>query len=222
MNPGRHIRILLTAIGLLLSLAKASAQEPVVKFWTWFQLNENKLNRLAEEPVALLEELQAPLLAVDSGLHIEIDAANHRSITFTADGDERLFPVVQELLQKAPLLANWKFTAFRQRLNSSDISTLQLKMGDRLLGVDQLFFFPVAEKDSLDIIIYLPGLTTDNYMEMAYQCLILLDHLLGEYDCVMKVRHYDFHLLPRRKEELVDLKPLKELPAFVDRFHIGK
>jgi hypothetical protein len=36
------------------------------------------------------------------------------------------------------------------------------------------------------------------------------------------VRHYDFHLLPRRKEELVDLKPLKELPTFVDRFHIGK
>ncbi len=50
----------------------------------------------------------------------------------------------------------------------------------------------------------------------------LNDNILGEYDCVVKVRNYDFHNMPVKQEELKDLKPLLELADYVDNFHKAK
>jgi hypothetical protein len=194
-------------------------QDPVVQFWTWFQLNEKKLQNYDKDPARYIGEIHTQLQKIAPGLAVEGEATRNgiRNITITADGDETLFPIVQELVKKSPKLSGWNFIAFRQRVDFESANELSIRAGDIELAVKDMKFFPVREKDSLDIIIYVKGITEDNYMEVAYHGLILLDNLLGEYDCVMKVRSYDFHPMPAKKEELAELKALITLPAYLDR-----
>jgi hypothetical protein len=59
----------------------------------------------------------------------------------------------------------------------------------------------------------------ENYNQIAYGGLLLLDNILGEFDCVTKVRSYDFHNMPVKKDELDGLLPLLDLAEYVDKFH---
>jgi hypothetical protein len=72
------------------------------------------------------------------------------------------------------------------------------------------------------MIIYVKGVKEENYIGIAYQGLLLLDNILGEYDCVTKVRSYDFHDMPTKKEELEGLLPLLDIASYVDNFHKSK
>ncbi len=84
-----------------------------------------------------------------------------------------------------------------------------------------MFFYPVIDGDSLDLIIYAKNIKASDQNKVGYYGLITMDNVLGEYDCVMKVRHYDFHDLDD-ETEMSDLKPLTELKKFVDEFHSRK
>ena len=85
-----------------------------------------------------------------------------------------------------------------------------------------MLFFPLIAGDKLDIIVYLEGVTKENYEEVAYGTLLFLDNLLGEYDCVIKVRSYDFHNMPTNAKDLEGLKSIFELPEYVDKFYASK
>jgi hypothetical protein len=48
--------------------------------------------------------------------------------------------------------------------------------------------------------------------------MVLMDNLLGEYDSALSVRQYGFRDM-REAENEGSLRPLNELPEFVDDFH---
>jgi len=83
-------------------------------------------------------------------------------------------------------------------------------------------FFPVISGDSLDIVIFANNVTEESFNQVAYGGLLIVDNILGEYDCVTKVRSYDFQNMPTKPEELKDLKPLVDLAEYVDNFHKSK
>lgn len=213
----------LAAIGLFgfkAGNAVYDKQDPVVRFWTWFQLNEKRLRNYDTDPEKYFTEIHQQLQKAAPGLGLEAKPIknNMRQVTFTANGNEDIFYAVEEVVKKAPTLPGWRFIAFRQRVPAAEAQNLVMEAGDINLEVKEMKFFPVVENDSLDVIVYAEGVSDDNYMEVAYHALILLDNLLGEYDCVKKVRNYDFHAMPKNKDDLEDLKPLIELPQFVDAF----
>lgn len=192
-------------------------QDPVVQFWTWFQRNEERLSKTASDPTQLLFNIQEQLLRVDSGVHMEMRPGSQvQHIVFTADGDIRLFPLLKELVEKAPPLERWQFTAFRQRMDSAELSRMPVSVNGQARYISELSFLPVMSKDSLDLIIYVPGINSENYMSVAFECLQLLDHLLGEWDAATQVRHYDFQRVPWQREERMRLRPLQQLPSFID------
>ena len=94
-----------------------------------------------------------------------------------------------------------------------------LKAENHELNPDTMKFFPVVSGDSLDIIIYIDNVTEENYNQIAYGGLMVIDNILGEYDCVTKVRSYDFHNMPAHQSKLKDLKPLLTLAEYVDNFY---
>ena len=143
-------------------------------------------------------------------------------MTISADGDKTLFKTVQAIVAKAPKLSGWHFYAFRQRMPEETIKGMKVNVEGVELDASKMMFFPMQSGDTLDIIIYVKGITEDNFNDIAYAGLMLLDNVLGEYDCVTKVRSYDFHDMPVKEDELAGLRPLLELPKFVDGFHAGK
>lgn len=216
-----YCMMLLRRICLLVLMVTAGlavyGQDPVVQFWTWFQRNEEQLSKTTSDPTRLLADIQQQLLRVDSGVHLEMRPGSRAPhIIFTADGDIRLFPLLKELVKKAPPLEGWQFTAFRQRMDSAELSRMAVSVNGQARHLSELSFLPVLSKDSLDLIVYVPGITAENYMSVAFECLQLLDHLLGEWDAATQVRHYDFQRVPWQREERMRLRPLQQLPSFID------
>ena len=208
--------------GIIPELSKES--EPIEKFWTWFKDNEKRLRKFKEDPDKYLTEVLTQVKKVQSGLAIEFEPPKNGIINMTvsADGDRNLFDVVKNIVANAPVIDGWRFIAFRQRINMDQVKEMKLKAEDHELDPGKMKFFPMVNGDTLDVIIYAKGVTDENYNQVAYGGLLLVDNILGEYDCVTKVRSYDFHNMPTKKEELEGLLPLLDLAAFVDKFHSSK
>ena len=206
----------------MFSLFKKS--DPIEKFWTWFKENEKRLKKFEQNPDKYLSEVLAQAKKIQAGLAIEFEPPKNGVINMTvsADGVRELFEIVQNIVDKAPKIDGWKFIAFRQRMNLELVKAMKLNAGGDELDPNKMRFFPMIADDTLDIIIHIKGVTEENYNQVAYGGLLLLDNILGEYDCVTKVRSYDFHEMPKNKEELDDLLPLLDIASYVDNFHKSK
>lgn len=209
---------------------KPNAQEvleengPIEKFWVWFKENQQRLKKFEENPDKYLTEIHTEAKKIKAGLVIELEPPQSGIINMTvsADGDRNLFEDVKNIIAKAPKIEGWNFFAFRQRMSLDKVKGMKLKVEDKELDPTKMKFLPVGSGKDLDIIIYTKGVTEENYTQVAYNGLLLLDNILGEYDCVTKVRSYDFHDMPTKKKELEGLLPLIELPGYVDKFHKEK
>ncbi|HRN58281.1 MAG TPA: hypothetical protein PLL71_17600 [Agriterribacter sp.] len=199
-------------------------KDPIENFWKWFKANQKRLSNFEENPDSYLTEMLVQAKKIQPGLAIELEPPQNGIIrmTVSADGNEDLFGLVKNIIAKAPAIKGWQFIAFRQRMHPEQLKGMKLKAQDHELDPEQMKFFPIVTGDTLDVIIYAKGITEENYNQVAYGALLLLDNILGEYDCVTKVRSYDFHDMPSTKEELEDLLPLLHLAAYVDEFHSSK
>lgn len=199
-------------------------KDPVANFWKWFKANEKRLRKFEQDPDAYLNELLQQAKKIRPGLAIELEPPQNGIIhmTVSANGNEDLFDLVRQVINEAPAVKGWKFIAFRQRVPPEQLKGMKLNAQGHELDPEQMKFFPVVSGDTLDLIIYAKGITEENYNRVAYGALLLLDNILGEYDCVTKVRSYDFHDMPVTKEELEGLLPILDLAAYVDAFHVRK
>lgn len=199
-------------------------QDPVESFWKWFKANEKRLRNFEDDPTKYLLELLEQAKKVQPGVAIELEPPKNGIInmTISADGDVELFPIVQSMISKAPKVDGWHFFPFRQRMSKEVMKAMTLKAGDLELSADQMKFASVVEGNLLDIIVYVNGVNEDNFEKVAYGGLLLIDNILGEYDCVKKVRNYDFEEFPKKKSELNGLIPLLDLAEYVDKFHAPK
>ena len=80
-------------------------------------------------------------------------------------------------------------------------------------------FKPVIEGNKLDLIIYAKGISNDNYSDASFKLSILIDQILGEYNCATQIGHIDYLDIPKDKKELAELKPLLELADYVALFY---
>ncbi len=198
--------------------------DPIENFWTWFSENEKTYRSFQDNPDKYLNELLAKAKKIAGGLAIELEPPKDGIInmTISADGVADLFPTVQQIVDKAPKINGWKFYAFRQRMPADKVKGMVLKAQNHELNPDKMKFSPIVNGDSIDIIIYADNITEENYNQVAYGGLMLVDNILGEYDCVTKVHSYDFHNMPSGAGKLTDLFPLLELATYVDNFHKRK
>ena len=93
-------------------------------FWQWFEDHNEQLiamGDLEEKQRHELENaLRYQLTKYCAGLAYEMGepTANGRTLIFTAEGDTDLFRFVVELVDSAPDLDWWQFTAFMQPLGT--------------------------------------------------------------------------------------------------------
>ena len=91
---------------------------PIDNFWAWFIANQDYLKNFERNPDQYLSEVLAEARKIKQGLAIELDPPVNGIIcmTISANGNTELFSIVEQIIAKAPRVAGWKFTAFRQRL----------------------------------------------------------------------------------------------------------
>jgi hypothetical protein len=236
-TPENLMKLLLQVILFFLSIHTNSyaeilrnRQQPVAhadaidEFWKWFSKNEQRLRNFESDPDKYLTELLEQARKIKRGLAIELEPSKNGIInmTISADGNMDLFPLVTEVVTRSPVIKGWKFVAFRQRMPSSAVKEMNMKIGQLILEPSKMKFLPVIEHGKLNIIIYAEGITGDNYEQVAYAGLILLDNVLGEYDCAIKVEAFDFRSFPEKGKQGPVPQPFLELAKFVDDFQKNK
>ena len=189
-------------------------QKKVEKFWKWFQKNASKLYKFEDKKDKLLRELTCEIKKIHYALTFVFLPifSGVREMTISADGVKAGFPYVRLLVDSAPKISTWKFTAFRQRTNADYAITV----GNVTLNPQEVFFLHDldSERGKVDVIFFADGIIEDNTNFMSILCMFL-DNALGEFDVATKLGYVDFKNLPF-DANLEDYARFPDLPKIID------
>lgn len=192
----------------------------IKQFWDWFTNQQSTLNKIIDGDYDLIDSILIELRKIQTGLAVEFEKNGDVIImTISADGIEDYFEIVKEVIDNAPKIDKWDFVAFRQPVPREKINSITIKVKEITLDPNTIWFRALREDDNLYIQIFLDILTEKNKGDIAYGCLMLLDNLIGEYDCVKKVSAYEFYNTNEAHEFKDDLDPLTEIRDFLDYYY---
>ena len=181
-------------------------------FWEWFQSNAHRFERLDEDPDAQLSEILAELSKIEPELAVEKSKdKNPIELTISPEGIRDKFDIVGQIVAMAPAIDGWKMIAFRQPVDFK----FKLNTGNLVLDPYEMFFETKIEGENLDVAIYGEGFDRAETNVLNHYCLVMLDNLIGEYNCVTQVRYYDFIDLLKAPDPSL-LIPLSELKSFIE------
>jgi hypothetical protein len=107
---------------------------------------------------------------------------NTVELILTADGDAKNIVFVEELVNMAPAIDGWKFTALKPALQLEDVS---IEMSGYKFNGGNIYFysneFP-EYPDEIDIVLIHNECKVDNKPEIVRGVYIFLDNYLGELD----------------------------------------
>ena len=196
-------------------------KDPIESFWQWFVKNKAVFEDLPQESLSEYVHRQLDLVGeqlrqVSDGLLIEVskNAEGLRDLTITAEGDTEKFEIIRKIVEAAPPIPGWTITAFRQRMPKGCV----LEAGTIKYNVEEMFFEPFIDGNEFDVLVYAENLADVDEQKAFHFGMVLMDNLLGEYDSALSVRRYGFRDI-RDAENEGSLRPLNELPEFVDEFH---
>ena len=178
-------------------------------FWNWFDTNKN------EEATALISSVNERLKQVSFGLSAELSLEKEsKELVVTPQGVKQFFADAYELVENAPSIEGWKFTATKQAVGELEI----LQVGNVAIDPSEVTFMPLlAEEhpDDIAIRLYHPAYVSEEGEQqnaVISGLYILLDKLLGEASTAFDFQYIDFDDMPHPKEKDY---PLSELASFV-------
>jgi hypothetical protein len=164
--------------------------------------------------------LHTLLNEVDPGLLMTMADQPAREVIISAGGMKKLIPTVLAVVDLAPqsVLNRVEVRAFRPRMPDSDQWGIAFEGVQ--IEVPSVYFRAEPRRGGVDLDLYVPGYpggkTTDpSCSPYANAVMILLDHLVGEYEVMTSVGGID--MFPA-SEKPAGARPLKELQACLDEF----
>jgi hypothetical protein len=200
--------------------AKVSTEAPPAskeqQFWAWFSASSERIFEFEKDQTAVFDELQQELNRVVSGLSFEFGPVQNgrRELAISADGIKERFLSVNRLVDAAPKLAKWQFTALRPR---RALANVEIKVNGLKLSPRDVKFRAQKDGNQVALILFVPGLTTETYETLGSMAFLLLDQALGEYDTETKVGAIDFRNLA---EAPADAQPMSELARVFDQMTV--
>lgn len=189
------------------------------KFWNWFIKNQEKLLVDSGNENRTVDQLSIKLTEYKEGLTFEVstEIEGKKEFIISADGLEELFPYVQKLITSSPDLQNWKFIAFRPRMQ--DYTNFKLDYAEMEFDPEKIWVKPIIDDGNFDLILYLPNFNEENKNILISGSYILLDMALGEYDVVTGIRYLDHQALSEDPKQ-EGLLPLSELRKIFDAYKV--
>ena len=201
-------------------------------FWNWFQDNNQTIKNLINETSKNQKHISF-WINKNLGYYCkEIDfmivfpkIGNTKSeLIITANGNPAYFNQVIQLIDSAPILKNWKFTALIQPLE--DIEKVMDGLDtpyifkDITLKTSELKFLPINNKENirkLDIIIFFKQFNIHcNNQTLNQVIYIILQDLLGEKSFYQNIDLIHLAQMPDNEEHLIYLY---DLQSYIETFH---
>ncbi len=190
-------------------------------FWTWFIQNQISCMKIIDaDETDLIDEVLINLVKIQRGLAVEFEKLKDKYVmTISADGIEDYFGIVQEIINRAPIVENWEFVAFRQPYGKEQVARITINVSGFTLDPKQIKFSPLIEDGNLYIQIFSADINEETKNKIGYGCLMLLDNIIGEYNCVKMISGFEYYNISESTGFSNKLKPLTEMRDFIDSYY---
>ena len=184
-------------------------------FWDWFIANEQFFYKVVKSGKNLekdffnklspkLEELKDGFFYLTGMLDDNI-----AELIFTPDGNIKNIPFVVDLVNAAPTLSNWKFTALKP---ASEIEKTSIRMAGYTFNSKNLSFYSNENEDypdEVDIVVVYDEYREDDRSIITNGIYIFLDNYLGELTSVTMIDNMKIISKEYAEKELIPIEKLK-------------
>ncbi|WP_217604413.1 DUF695 domain-containing protein [Chitinophaga sp. GbtcB8] len=217
-------------MGLLKSIF-SKKEEPITSyedFWNWFRKNEKTFFKVVKErgdiEKIFFDKLSSRLGELKEGFYFLTGMLDDNTVdlVITAEGAIKHIVFVEELIQSAPDIPGWKFTAFKP---ASDIRNSNLKMAGYLFNSETMRFYAneIAEyPDEIDIVITHDELNEENKQTIINGIYIYLDTYLGELNFATTIDNLKVIRNHEAQQEWIPIEKLKDFLIWRQKEFIEK
>ena len=198
------------------------------KFWTFFSENKETFFQVVKTHEDIEEkflDIIAPeLKSINEDLLYLTGMfdENTAELIITVDGNIKDIVYAEELIEAAPSLENWRFTALKPE---SDIKNTSITMEDFEFTKENIFFYSNDDEnypDEIDLTFIHEDLNDDNRNEIANGTFIFIDNYLGELNFLTQIDNFRIAGKAEAEKELIPIEKLKDYLNWREREFIDK
>lgn len=197
-------------------------------FWNWFLKHEKEFFKVVQKGKNMHEDFFDKLFSKLEKIHPDIyflsgmfdDKA--AELILTPDGAIKNIYVIEELVNAAPEIEGWKFTALKP---ASDIKDVGINYENFKFNSDNLKFYPNLHQnypDEIDLTIVYDGFQEDKKSLITNGVYIFLDNYLGELHSVTLIDNMKVLGTEGVSEELIPIEKLKDYLIWREKEFIEK
>lgn len=184
-------------------------------FWNWFQKNEKEFFSVVKNNKNIeknfFDKISPKLGELKEGYFFLTGMCNENTaeLVLTADGNPKNVVFIEELVNAAPKISGWKFTAFKEAMNNDDFS---INMGNYEFSAKNINFYAneyPEYPDEIDVCIVHNDLNEENKNEVGNGTYIFLDNYLGEIDFLNNIDNLEIIGKANTNKELIPITKLK-------------
>lgn len=206
-------------------------EEPIKSysdFWAWFKMNEkdffNVIKNHKNIEKGFFDKISPKLDNLKEGYFFVTGMSDNNTaeLILTADGNTKNIVYIEELVNAAPKIGGWKFTALKPPLNIENVS---IEMSGLKFNSENIFFYSndlPDYPDEIDICVIHNDLNDSNRQQVINGVYIFLDNYLGELDFLNNIDN--LHIISKTEvhKELVPIAKLKDFLKWRQKEFIEK
>lgn len=208
---------------------KKDSMDPYERFWEWFRKKEKGFHKNIRKHSNIendfFDKIAPELKKVKEGIFFLTGMLDERTVELilTPDGWIQNIAFVEELVDRAPEIPGWKFTALKPVINDEDP---QINMSGYAFNKETLSFYSIDHEkypDEIEIAVVHRDLNTENKKDLTIGVHIFLDNYLGELDYLTNIDRIAVIFEEEAKSELIPITKLKSYlnwrqKEFVERY----
>jgi hypothetical protein len=198
------------------------SKEPTVcsyeDFWRWFKIHEEQFYHVIKSNKDIeknfFAKLSPQLGKLKDGFFYLTGMLTPQTVEliFTADGDLKNIAYVEELVDSAPKIYGWSFTAHKP---ATDIEKINIRMNQYVFNKSNMSFYPndrPGYPDEIDITVVHENFKED-ITTITNGVYIFLDNYLGEMNFLSSIDNVNVIAREDAEKELI---PIEKLKAFLE------
>jgi hypothetical protein len=197
-------------------------------FWNWFQDNEMDFFEVIKNKGNIerdfFNKLSSKLNQLRDGYWFLAGMFNDNTaeLVLTADGVYKNIVFVEELVESAPKIDKWKFTALKPALNINDV---YISMGNLKFNKENLSFYSndnPGYPDEIDITIIHADYIEDLKSPITNGVYFFIDNYLGELNSVTTIDSMKIIGKDKAEKALIPIEKLKDFLIWRQKEFIEK
>jgi hypothetical protein len=197
-------------------------------FWTWFQENEATFYKVVKNKGNFdrdfLDKVSPKLNQLREGYWLLTGMAdeNTAELVFTADGNVKNFVFIEELVNSAPKINNWKFTAHKPPMEEG----FEIGMNGYKFSTKNVSFYENKKTEFPDeislSIVYTDKISENDRDSIGNAIYIFLDNFLGELEFATRIDEIKIVDKDKATSKLVPIDKIKEYLIWREKEFIEK